>query len=383
MNSDDLVFTFERYQDNGINSFSNKWPSVKLGKLITLEYGKPLKSSNRVDGEYPVFGSNGIVGYHNEYLVEGPLIIVGRKGSAGAVTYSDKSGFPIDTTFYLEIIDKEILNQKFLFYLLGKLDLRNLIIQSGVPGLNRNDVYRREIPLPPLEVQKEIVEQIEVKQAAIDAAKAVIKNLEKEQQYFGHELEKVDGVEWVDLGSISERITKGTTPTTIGNKFEEEGINFIKIESIAEDGRILKDKLSYISEDCNLMLKRSQLRKNDILFSIAGAFGRVAIVPDSLLPANTNQALAIISLKKEINSQYVYNYLKSANIFNEISKLKVGVAQYNISLRQVSKLKIPLPKPIAQQKMVEEANVEDAIIASNRELIKMLESRISKILVEI
>src|SRR3989338_11441283 len=76
---------------------------VELGEVITLEYGKPMKEEDRKGGDYPVFGSNGVVGYHNEYLVEGPFIVVGRKGTAGAVTFSEKSGFPIDTTFYFQL----------------------------------------------------------------------------------------------------------------------------------------------------------------------------------------------------------------------------------------------------------------------------------------
>ena len=79
------------------------WPMVELGKVCVFEYGKPLKKEDRRDGKYPVFGSNGIVGYHDEYLVRGPFIIIGRKGTAGAVNYSEKNGFPIDTTFYVHL----------------------------------------------------------------------------------------------------------------------------------------------------------------------------------------------------------------------------------------------------------------------------------------
>ena len=71
------------------------WPMVELGEIMSLEYGAPLKSEDRIEGPYPVYGSNGIVGYHNQYLVEGPAIVVGRKGTAGAVNYSEENIFPI------------------------------------------------------------------------------------------------------------------------------------------------------------------------------------------------------------------------------------------------------------------------------------------------
>jgi type I restriction enzyme S subunit len=95
---------------------------VEFGEVCTFEYGKPLKEIDRKDGEYPVYGSNGIVGYHNKYFVKGPFIIVGRKGTAGAVVYSAKSGFPIDTTFYVQLKDREI-DLKYLYLIMATLDL--------------------------------------------------------------------------------------------------------------------------------------------------------------------------------------------------------------------------------------------------------------------
>ena len=179
----DYNLSGDRYKEV-VNFANQKWPMVELGEVLTLEYGKPMKEEDRKGGEYPVFGSNGVVGYHNEYLVEGPFIVVGRKGTAGAVTYSEKSGFPIDTTFYVRLKNKDRINLKFFYFVMQTLELGKINTQSGVPGLNRNDAYKIKIPLPPLEIQQEIVEQIEVKQKTIEAAKAVIENLERETLFW-------------------------------------------------------------------------------------------------------------------------------------------------------------------------------------------------------
>lgn len=93
------------------------------------------------------------------------------------------------------------------------------------------------------------------------------------------------------LEDLSDLITKGTTPTSVGYEFVEEGINFVKVESIASNGEFLIPKFAHITAECNGALKRSQLKENDILFSIAGALGRSSIVREDILPANTNQAL--------------------------------------------------------------------------------------------
>lgn len=150
------------------------WPLARLGEVITLEYGKPLKEENRIPGKYPVFGSNGIVGYHTSYLVEGPFIIVGRKGSAGEVVYSDENGFPIDTTFFVKIKENNRVDLKFLYYQLIHLELGKVNVQSGVPGLNRNDAYLKLIALPTLEEQKRIVNKIQFEEMLIKSNNELI-----------------------------------------------------------------------------------------------------------------------------------------------------------------------------------------------------------------
>jgi restriction endonuclease S subunit len=178
------------------------------------------------------------------------------------------------------------------------------------------------------------------------------------------------------LGDISDKITKGTTPTTNGFKFQTSGINFIKIESITDGGEFIKDKFAHINEECNLALKRSQLKSGDVLFSIAGALGRVAVVDDAILPANTNQALAIISPKSGLNSRYLEQVLRSELIQNQISGLKVGVAQSNLSLAQVSDFQIPLPTLEIQKQIVKKIENERAPISTIAQLIPVFQQKI-------
>ncbi len=154
----------------------------------------------------------------------------------------------------------------------------------------------------------------------------------------------MDEIRRVCLSEISELITKGTTPTTIGYEFQESGINFLKIECFDENGTFIESKAAHISEECNKQLKRSQLKAGDILFSIAGAIGRVAIVTEEMLPANTNQALAIIRITRDdVYLPYVKLILTSPLIKAQFEHKKQGVAQLNISLKDINDLEIPLP----------------------------------------
>ena len=109
----------------------------------------------------------------------------------------------------------------------------------------------------------------------------------------------------------------------------------------------------------------------------------MTVIPKSALPANTNQALAIITLKKDIHPKFIFNFLKSDLVLEEIGKLKVGVAQYNISLRQVSKLKIPLPTIRIQKQLVAEMEEQEKIIEANKKLVGIMEQKIADVLSEI
>ena len=163
----------------------------------------------------------------------------------------------------------------------------------------------------------------------------------------------MDTTKQVRLSEIAELITKGTTPTTLGFDFQDEGINFLKIECFSENGSFMKDKVAHISEECYEKLKRSQLEVGDILFSIAGAIGRVAMVTEEMLPANTNQALSIIRIKrKDIYLPYIKLVLTSPFIKAQFERKKQGVAQLNISLKDISELTIPFPEIDKQREYV-------------------------------
>lgn len=166
------------------------------------------------------------------------------------------------------------------------------------------------------------------------------------------------------LSDLSELITKGTTPTTSGFNYTESGVHFVKIESINE-GAIEPEKTGFISIECHEAFKRSQLMEDDILFSIAGALGVVAMVKKDLLPANTNQALSIIRLKDKKLKGYVKEFLKSDIITREIKKIKAGAAQPNISLNQVANFAILIPQNNNEQQKIASflSSIDDLIDA--------------------
>ena len=187
----------------------------------------------------------------------------------------------------------------------------------------------------------------------------------------------------VRLGDIATVVTKGTTPTTIGFQFEDSGINFVKIESISEDGTFLKEKFSHISDECNVQMRRSQLQENDILFSIAGAIGRSVIVTKEILPANTNQALAIIRVPKgKIDYNYLLYALSSSAINQQATQHQQGVAQLNISLKNVSDFLLPIYTEAMQKRIVQNLKKIDKLIFLRKQQLAKLDELVKARFVE-
>ncbi|MFZ1291225.1 MAG: restriction endonuclease subunit S [Melioribacteraceae bacterium] len=177
--------------------------------------------------------------------------------------------------------------------------------------------------------------------------------------------------EWKEckLGKLARTITKGTTPPR-GKGFVNKGINYIKSESINYNGQIDKTKFVFIDETTHNKFKRSQLFENDILYSMAGVYlGKNALVLEEHLPANTNQALAIIRLNQELAfPKYISYYLRQAQIVDFVNNMSGQSAQPNINFEEIKSIDILLP-PLPEQKAIAEilSSLDDKIDLLHRQ----------------
>ncbi len=144
------------------------WDIRNFKYIARLQYGDSLKAEDRVNGDVPVFGSNGLVGYHDVSNSLAPAIVVGRKGSFGKVNYSNNPVFAIDTTYFVdERTTSEVL--RWVYYFLQILELDKTSKDSAVPGLGREEVYSLCSALPPLAEQRAIAAYLDHETAKIDA----------------------------------------------------------------------------------------------------------------------------------------------------------------------------------------------------------------------
>ncbi|WP_030438005.1 restriction endonuclease subunit S [Actinoplanes subtropicus] len=130
-----------------------------LGDVLDLVYGKALPAARRRPGDVPVYGSGGVSGTHDRPLVDGPGVIVGRKGTAGSVYWSPTAFYPIDTTYYVRLKDEK-LGFPYAYLLLSRLKLDTMNQDSAVPGLNRAHALALPVRLPPVEAIAGFTERV-------------------------------------------------------------------------------------------------------------------------------------------------------------------------------------------------------------------------------
>ena len=229
-----------------------------------------------------------------------------------------------------------------------------------------NTFRNLSIKLPEKEVQDKIVRQykviknrIKLKKQINDNLAATIKTIFK--SWF-LDFDAVANAEFVQseygqipqnwryklLGDLCKCVTKGTTPTTLGKYFTDSGINFIKGESINDDHSFNKAMFAHIDEETDNLLKRSRILENDIVFTIAGTLGKFALVDSSIVPANTNQAVAIIRTSK-ISPEMLYSYFIGEWQVEFYKKNTQQAVQANLSLTTIKNLPILLPDKDAQK----------------------------------
>lgn len=260
------------------------------------------------------------------------------------------------------------------------------VISLCVPPSREQDLIatfldRETAKIDALVAKKErLIELLQEKRAAL-ITRAVTKGLDPNVPM------KDSGVEWLDeipahwevkrLKAVSMRVTKGTTPTTMGYEFADEGVRFVKVESISDSFRVIPEQCAFISPTTNQQLSRSQLMEGDVLVGIAGAIGRIAIVDKDILPANTNQAVAIVRTERHHASpRWIASCLASDFAQEQFSLDQVKSAQANLSLTDLSNTRLPVP-PFKDQNQIDafldrETAKIDALVAKVREAVDLL-----------
>ena len=339
----------------------NGWRALKLGDTASFEYGRSLPSSQRRGGPVPVCGSNGVVGYHDESLVRGPGIVVGRKGSVGAVAWMGCDFWPIDTTYYVNPTGQT--DARWLYYAISNLGLERLNEATGIPGLNRSTATSLHFQLPPIVEQRKIAsilasmdDSIEKTLAVIEQVKVVKRGLMQElltrglpgrhthfkQTEIGKIPEQWDVVEMASVASVERgkfAYRPRNEPRFYGGRYP-----FVQTGDVAACDGFIRTYGQTLNED-GLALSRL-FPSGTILLTIAANIGSTGIAtfdvafPDSLVG---------IQAGPRVDTRFLELVLQDRK--RVLDRFAPESAQKNINLNTLRPLKIPLPDMLEQTKI--------------------------------
>lgn len=275
-------------------------------------------------------------------------IIISARGTVGEVAMIPYPMAFNQSCYGLRAKD-EIVDSTYLYYLIryNIRELRRKSHGSVFDTITRDTFTNIEIDLPNMTIQRKVAIILKEIDDKIECNHAINKNLLQQLnaifKYWFTDNPQLEAMTQVPLDDLCLIVTKGTTPTTLGKSFVSAGINFIKAESILNSHAIDRNKFTFIDEETNDLLKRSIICPRDIVFTIAGTLGRFALIDDSVLPANTNQAVAIIRANpKKVMPEYLYSFFLGNWHNDYYTKCIQQAVQANLSLGTIKSLPIPV-----------------------------------------
>ena len=322
------------------------WQKVKIIDFSPLQRGFDLPTDQIKEGTYPVVYSNGINNYHSEYKSKAPGVVTGRSGTIGEVTYVIQDYWPHNTSLW--VTDFKDNHPKFVFYALQNLRLDRFYAGSGVPTLNRNDVHKQSILVPPPSEQKAIASLLETWDTAIEKTEALIAAKEKQFKWLLKTLisDQQDNPEWreVRLGDVCEKIVGGGTPSTANPDYWQGHIPWITSADIVSYKTIKYRK--YITEEGLDNSATNLIPKNNIIVVTRVSLGKAVKNDIDVCISQDSQGLI---LKKFIYPDFLINLLiEKIKFFKSASQ---GSTIKGITKRQLADIKIPLPS-LPEQKVI-------------------------------
>ena len=395
---------YPEYKESGfelLGSIPGGWSIFAMKRFAQLAYGDALPTEARDgDGQIPVYGSNGIVGFHSSANTKSPAILIGRKGSYGALNWSTQSAFAIDTVYY---IDKAncLENLRWLFWALHIADFSGYSQDTGVPGLSRTLAHNTHLPLPTHEEQTAIATFLDHETAKIDALVAEQEKLidllkEKRQAVISHAVTKGldlnvpmkdSGVEW--LGQVPEhwevislkRLWDIIDCKHVTAEFVEEGFPLASIREV--QSHFVNLECAKLTTDFfyTLMIEGGRdPRPGDLIFSRNATVGEVAQVADWHPSFAMGQDVCLLRKQDPKSStDYFQAVLKSKVAQDQLAVLMIGSTFKRINVEEIRNLTVPIP-PAEEQVIIanwlkENVSGLDALLRESQHAIDLLKER--------
>jgi len=370
----------------------------ELGALLSLEYGESLPAERRTGFGFPVFGSNGEVGRHQLALIAGPGIIVGRKGSVGRVTWSNEAFWPIDTTYWVNCPPDE---RRWLYWALSWLPLHRLDTSTGIPGLNRNDVYELEVYRPEAGERLQIAQILDTLDTAIRETEALIGKFKAVKQGLLHDLltrgidangqlrppqseapqlYKESPLGWIprewEVMPLSEACTHIVDCPHSTPHFQDEGALVARTMHI-KDGVFLEKMASRVStREYRERIARLEPASGDLIFTREAPVGEACVIPEGMQICLGQRVMLLRPQTGKLTSTYLLAQIYSGSVKDRIALLTSGTTNPHLNVSEVKRFEIPLPSAEEQTLIADRiSSLEDRIQFERAQLEKLLQQK--------
>lgn len=376
----DLLISSSDYSLNGdkykapLVTAATHWPLVTLDEIINLKFGTRITKKDHEGTKYPVYGGGGESFSTDEFNRQDEYVISRFAMSENCIRLVRGKFFMLDSGFTFDPKDERVLKDY-----VGKILLN---IQATVYACGRGHAQKNidikqfkdiRIPLPPIEIQRHIVEELNGYLQIIEAAQTIVKTYKA----------TIDlNPEWPkkEIGHIAE-IDNGNAFKS--SEYVDSGARVIRITNV-QKGEIVDAQPKYLDVSRIKEFARYELFEDDLLMSLTGNVGRVGLYPASMVPGLLNQRVARIRPTKSIvDKTYLFYILNQPAFEHDALKAASGVAQKNLSTEWLKAYEIPLPALEVQHQIVSELEVEREIVNANKRLMEIFQQKIKTMLTEL
>ena len=304
------------------------------------------------EGQYPIYGASGLIGYVDFYKQENPYVAVVKDGAGiGRVMCLPEKSSVIGTMQY--ILPNEGVNVHYLAFAMEHMNLAKYFSGATIPHIYFKDYGKEKLLERTEKEQKSIAEILSKMDSLISLRKQQIAKLDELVKARFVEMFGDDIYPKVKVSRVCDFITKGTTPPNnlISEKYSSDKVPYLKVYNLSFTGKLLFDTApQYVPENIhNGVLARSKVYPNDVLMNIVGPpLGKFALVTNEFSEWNINQAIAIFRAKEKVNPKYLLFALMRPEVLKPFLRQAVGIRQLNLSLAQCRDLEIYLP-PLSLQ----------------------------------
>ena len=345
------------------------WEIKKLGEVCEIICGQDYKSVQDDNGQYPIYGTGGIMGYASQYRCPANSVIIGRKGNINNPIYVEQDFWNVDTAFGV-VPNKEILHPKYFYLFCKDYDFTKHDVSVTIPSLRRVDIVEISIPVPPLPEQERIVEELDCLSGVIEKKKQQLRELDALTQSIfyqmfgdpitnekGWEVKKVKDIFSVKIGPFGSLLHN--------SDYISDGTPLVNPIHMHNE-RICPDYDFSVSDNKLKELGNYILHTDDIVLARRGDIGRCAIVgmnEDGYLCGTGSLFIRPIT---NINSNFIIKQIRCNTMIEHLTSLAKGATMLNINCKIVEELIVILPPLTLQQEFAEKIEA----IEKQKELIK-------------